>query len=57
MLLFSIPMGWFAGLLYTISPHAPFALAVALYGIGYLLVRSLSPADREHYTEAQKEKA
>lgn len=55
MLLFSIPMGWFSGLLYTLSPHAPFILAAVLYGIGYLLVRSLSSVKPRHYTDTRKE--
>ncbi len=57
MLLFSIPMGWFSGFLYTISPHIPFMLASFLYGIGYLLVRTLYPAGKGHYTQGEKEQA
>lgn len=57
MLLFSIPMGWFSGLLYTVSPHAPFVLASLLYGIGFLLVRTLYPTEKGHYTQGLKEKA
>jgi MFS family permease len=41
MLLFSIPMGWFSGLLYTVSPHLPFILASLLYFLGFLLAKSL----------------
>ena len=41
MMLFSIPMGWLAGLLYSISPHFPFLLASLLYAAGFLLARSL----------------
>ena len=45
MMLFSVPMGWLAGLLYSISPHLPFLLAGCLYGAGYLLARSLHGYD------------
>lgn len=41
MLLFSIPMGWLAGLLYEAGPFLPFGLAVILYGAGFLLARNL----------------
>lgn len=41
MLLFSIPMGWLAGVLYSVSPHLPFFVASLLYGLGFLLARGL----------------
>lgn len=41
MFLLSIPVGWLAGLLYTVSPHLPFILACLLYAAGYLLAKSL----------------
>ncbi len=41
-MLFSIPTGWVAGLLYSASPHLPFVLAVLLYGGGFLLARRIA---------------
>lgn len=41
MMLFCVPMGWFAGFLYSLSPQLPFIAAALLYGIGYLLAKSL----------------
>ncbi|MFZ3109730.1 MAG: MFS transporter [Rectinemataceae bacterium] len=41
MMLFSIPVGWLAGLLYSAAPQLPFILAVLLYAIGYALARGL----------------
>jgi len=41
MMLLCIPMGWLAGLLYSISPHYPFILASCLYAAGFLLAKSL----------------
>jgi MFS family permease len=41
MMLLCIPMGWLAGLLYSISPQYPFILAACLYAAGFLLARSL----------------
>ncbi|HOV94453.1 MAG TPA: MFS transporter [Spirochaetales bacterium] len=52
MLLISIPMGWFAGYLYTLSPHFPFVFASILYGIAFLLARSLGK-----YEDLQTNKA
>lgn len=46
MMLFSIPIGWLAGLLYTAAPQLPFLLASALYLAGYLLARSLRHYER-----------
>ncbi len=42
MMLFSIPIGWLAGWLYSLSPHAPFLFASLLYALGFFLARSLS---------------
>lgn len=42
MMLFSIPMGWLAGLLYSIAPQLPFVLASLLYAAGFFLARSLN---------------
>lgn len=50
MMLLSIPMGWLAGLLYSISPHFPFLLASFLYGAGFLLARSLHRHEKPHRT-------
>jgi len=41
MMLFSIPMGWLAGFLYSLSPHLPFVFAAALYLAGFFLSRTL----------------
>jgi len=41
MMFFSIPMGWLAGLLYSVSPRLPFILASLLYAAGFFLARSL----------------
>jgi len=42
MMLLSIPVGWLAGLLYSIAPQLPFALAAILYALGFLLARGLA---------------
>jgi MFS family permease len=41
MMLLCIPVGWLAGLLYSLSPHAPFILSCVLYASGFLLARRL----------------
>lgn len=41
MMFFSIPVGWLAGLLYSLGPHLPFIAASALYLAGFLLARSI----------------
>jgi hypothetical protein len=41
MMLLSIPVGWLAGLLYSVAPQLPFALAALLYALGFLLARGL----------------
>ncbi|HEY9055490.1 MAG TPA: MFS transporter [Rectinemataceae bacterium] len=53
MMLFSIPMGWLAGLLYSILPHLPFVLATGLYACGYILSRSL-PTQQKDATQARR---
>jgi MFS family permease len=41
MMLFSIPVGWFSGWLYSLSPHAPFMFASFLYALGFGLAKRL----------------
>lgn len=48
MMLFSIPMGWLSGLLYSADPRLPFALASLLYVAGFLLARGLHRYEREN---------
>ena len=47
MMLFSIPMGWLSGLLYTAAPQLPFVLASILYLAGFFLARSLHNHDSQ----------
>ena len=47
MMLFSIPMGWLSGLLYTAAPQLPFIAASLLYLAGYFLSRSLHRYERQ----------
>ncbi|TXT42016.1 MAG: major facilitator superfamily protein [Spirochaetes bacterium] len=43
MMFFSIPIGWFSGWLYSLSPHAPFIFATLLYALGFGIAKSLKP--------------
>jgi len=47
MMLFSIPVGWLAGLLYSAAPQLPFILAVLLYAVGYMLARGLHGSETQ----------
>jgi hypothetical protein len=41
MMLLCIPVGWLAGLLYSILPQAPFILSLGLYACGFFLAGSI----------------
>ncbi|MCX7026990.1 MAG: MFS transporter [Spirochaetes bacterium] len=41
MMLLCIPIGWIAGLLYSLSPHLPFVLSCLLYTSGFFLARKI----------------
>jgi len=47
MMFFSIPVGWLAGLLYSVAPQLPFVLASVLYAAGFLLARSLHRYEKQ----------
>lgn len=47
MMLFSIPVGWLAGLLYSVAPQLPFILAVLLYAAGFILARGLDGSETQ----------
>ncbi len=48
MMLFSIPIGWLAGLLYSMDPRLPFILASTFYLAGFFLARDIQRLGGKH---------